>query len=171
MLRTSWVYGLTGRNFLLTIQRLAAEREELRIVADQTGTPNWSRTLAVATARLVARGADDLRERAGLYHLSATGATTWHGFAQAIVGDVPRPRVVPIATADYPTPARRPAYGVLATARFERTFGFALPAWRDALADCLADGPRGHGAVNSARRPHSNPGRGERCRLAASCRP
>jgi dTDP-4-dehydrorhamnose reductase len=136
--RTSWVYGLRGRNFLLTIRRLAAEREELRIVADQTGVPNWCRTLAQATARVVANGLPYLRERAGLYHLSSGGSTTWFEFARAIVGDVPRPRVVPIATGDYPLPARRPAYGVLATAKFERTFGFALPGWRDALAECVA---------------------------------
>lgn len=139
VLRTSWVYGLTGKNFLRTIQRLAAERDELRIVADQTGTPNWSRVLAEATVRLVALGLPALRERAGLYHFSSNGATTWHGFARAIVGDASTPRVTPIATADYPTPARRPAYGVLATDRFERTFGFALPAWDAALAGCLAE--------------------------------
>jgi dTDP-4-dehydrorhamnose reductase len=136
--RTSWVYGLRGRNFLLTIRRLAAEREELRIVADQAGVPNWCRTLAQATARVVANGLPYLRERAGLYHLSSGGSTTWYEFARAIVGDVPLPRVVPIATADYPLPARRPAYGVLGTAKFERTFGFALPSWRDALAECVA---------------------------------
>ena len=138
VLRTSWVYGTRGKNFLLTILRLAAERDELSIVADQAGTPNWSRTLAQATAALVARGLPDLAERAGLYHLSSTGATTWHGFATAIVGDAARPRVVPITTAEYPTPARRPAYGVLATDRFRAAFGFALPPWRDALAACLA---------------------------------
>ncbi len=138
VLRTSWVYGLRGKNFLLTIRRLAAERDELKIVADQTGTPNWSRTLAEATAALVARGLPYLAERAGLYHFSATGATTWHGFATAIVGDAPRPRVVPITTAEYPTPARRPAYGVLATDRFRAAFGFALPTWQEALAACLA---------------------------------
>lgn len=138
VLRTSWVYGLHGRNFLRTIQRLAAERDELKIVADQTGTPNWARDLAVATSTLVARGLADLAERSGLYHLSATGATTWHGFATAIVGDARTPRVLPIATAQYPTPARRPAYGVLDTARFQRAFAFALPSWQDALAACLA---------------------------------
>ena len=139
--RTSWVYGLRGRNFLLTIRRLAAEREELRIVADQVGVPNWCRELARATARLVANGLPYLRERAGLYHMSASGATTWYDFTRAIVGDVARPRVVPITTADYPTPARRPAYAVLSTARFERTFGFALPPWRDSLAECTASPP------------------------------
>ena len=138
VLRTSWVYGLTGRNFLLTIRRLAAEREELRIVADQTGVPNWSRMLARITAQLVPQGLPAIAERAGLYHLSATGSTTWHGFARAIVGDVERPRVVPIPTHEYPLPARRPAYAVLDPSRFAATFGIALPDWRAALAECLA---------------------------------
>ena len=138
VLRTSWVYGLRGRNFLLTIRRLAAERDELSVVADQIGVPNWCRTLAESTARIVGAGLASAAERAGLYHLSSTGQASWHDFARAIVGDAPRPTVRPIATADYPTPARRPAYGVLATARFETTFGFALPDWRDALARCLA---------------------------------
>jgi dTDP-4-dehydrorhamnose reductase len=136
--RTSWVYAMRGRNFLLTIRRLAAEREELRIVADQVGVPNWCRALARATARLAARGLPYLAARAGLYHMSASGATTWYDFTRAIVGDVARPRVVPITTADYPTPARRPAYAVLSTARFERTFGFALPPWQQSLAECVS---------------------------------
>jgi dTDP-4-dehydrorhamnose reductase len=137
VLRTSWVYGLTGRNFLLTIQRLARERDELRIVADQVGTPNWSRTLAQATASLVAHGGAYLAQRAGLYHMSSTGSASWYEFARAIVGDARKPRVTPIATADYPTPARRPAYGVLSTRRFRDTFGFELPDWRAALTVCL----------------------------------
>jgi dTDP-4-dehydrorhamnose reductase len=136
--RTSWVYGLRGRNFLLTIRRLAAERDEISVVADQVGVPNWSRQLAEATVRIVAAGLASAAERAGLYHLSAKGSASWHDFAQAIVGDAKRPRVVPISTAEYPTPARRPAYGVLATQRFEATFGFALPEWREALARCVA---------------------------------
>lgn len=138
VLRTSWVYGLTGKNFLLTVRRLARERDELRIVADQIGTPNWSRTLAQATAALIAQGAAYLGERSGLYHMSSTGSTSWHGFACAIVGDVASPRVTAITTAEYPTPARRPAYGVLSTRRFRETFGFELPDWRAALTACLA---------------------------------
>jgi dTDP-4-dehydrorhamnose reductase len=138
VLRTSWVYGLTGKNFLTTIRRLAAERDELRIVADQVGVPNSTRSLAGATARLVAMGLPALAERSGLYHLSATGEASWYDFARAIVGDAPRPRVTPITTAEYPLPARRPAYGVLATAKFERVFGFGIPNWREALAACLA---------------------------------
>jgi dTDP-4-dehydrorhamnose reductase len=136
-LRTSWVYGLRGNNFLLTIRRLAAERDLLRIVADQTGVPNWSRVLAQATATLVGRGRGYVAERAGLYHLSAGGQTTWYDFARAIVGPAGRPTVVPIKTADYPTAACRPAYGVLATDRFQRAFGLALPAWDAVLQSCV----------------------------------
>ena len=132
------MYGLRGSNFLLTMLRLAAEREELRVVADQIGVPNWSRDLADTIATLVRPGVPALVERAGLYHLSAGGATNWYEFARAIIGEVERPRVVPITTAEYPTPARRPAYGVLASTKFEQAFGIALPTWRDALARCLA---------------------------------
>jgi dTDP-4-dehydrorhamnose reductase len=138
ILRTSWVYGLRGGNFVLTMLRLASQREELRVVADQSGVPNWSRDLAETIATLVGEGRPALVERAGLYHLSASGATTWYEFARAIIGDVARPRIVPITTAEYPTPAQRPAYGVLASGKFEQMFGIVLPTWRDALARCLA---------------------------------
>ena len=136
--RTSWVYGLRGANFLVTIRRLAAERDELRIVDDQVGVPNWSRALARATRSVLELGREALVERVGLYHLSCAGEATWYRFAQAFVGDTPRARLLPIATSDYPTPARRPAYGVLDTRKFARTFGFALPEWRAALDECLA---------------------------------
>ena len=106
-------------------------------MADQTGTPNWAVTLAEATAALVGRGPGYLAERAGLYHLSAAGATTWFGFAQAIVGNAARPRVVPIRTADYPTPARRPSYSVFDTRRMREVFDVELPAWEVCLANCL----------------------------------
>ncbi|MGH8801094.1 MAG: dTDP-4-dehydrorhamnose reductase [Casimicrobiaceae bacterium] len=135
--RTSWVYGRRGRNFLTTIERLARERNELRIVADQHGTPNWTRELARATAALVARGLPWLAERRGLYHLSARGATTWLEFARAILGAGGGVRLVPITSDEYSTTARRPAYAILDTRRFAATFGFELPHWRDALRDCL----------------------------------
>jgi len=141
VLRTSWVYGRRGRNFLTTMQRLAGERDEIRVVDDQAGVPNWSRELARATARIVAHGLPWVAERRGLHHLAARGSTTWYGFARAILADVPRVRVVPITTAEYPTPARRPHWSVLDTARFERTFGFALPEWHASLAECLASAP------------------------------
>ena len=136
VLRTSWVYAARGRNFFLTIRRLAKERDELRVVADQWGIPNWSRTLAEATARLVGRGLPALAEAAGLYHLSGQGKTSWFEIARAIIGEVERPTVTPVTTAEYPTAARRPAYAVLGTTKFERSFGFGLPDWRaDAVGD------------------------------------
>ncbi|MFI4953904.1 MAG: dTDP-4-dehydrorhamnose reductase [Burkholderiales bacterium] len=138
ILRTSWVYGLRGQNFLLTMRRLALERDELRVVADQFGVPNWSRVLAEATATLLRGGGPALAKKSGIYHLSGRGRASWFDFARAIVDGAERPRVVPITTAEYPTAARRPASAVLATAKFEQTFGFALPDWREMLAACKA---------------------------------
>jgi dTDP-4-dehydrorhamnose reductase len=140
VLRTSWIYGLRGRNFLLTIRRLAAERDELRIIADQIGVPNWSRAIAEATSTLVGHGLGALAERAGLYHLSARGSASWFEFARAIAGPVDKPRVLPITTSEYATPARRPRYAVLATAKLERAFGLTLADWRETLDRCLASG-------------------------------
>ncbi|MEP6656600.1 MAG: dTDP-4-dehydrorhamnose reductase [Betaproteobacteria bacterium] len=134
--RTSWVYAARGTNFLLTIRRLAAECPELRIVADQIGTPNWARTLAEATARVVDSGAPAMRERSGVYHLSSEGSASWFDFARAIVGDAIKPRVVPITSAEFPRPAQRPAYAVLDTSKFRAAFGFALPSWRAELERC-----------------------------------
>ncbi len=138
ILRTSWVYGWHGQNFLLTMKRLAATRNELRIVADQFGVPNWSRTLAEATARLVSRGAAALANKSGIYHLSGRGRASWFDFARAIFDDATFPRVLPITTAEYPTPARRPASAVLATVKLEEVFGIVLPDWRQTLAACKA---------------------------------
>lgn len=146
ILRTSWVYGLRGKNFLRTIQRLAAEREELRVVDDQVGAPTWSRAIAEATAAVLAQCLHKdsvsglLHDRGGLYHLSCAGQTSWFGFASAIVAGLPKPpRMTPIATAEYPLPAPRPAYSVLANAKLARAFGVALPEWSAALRLCLAD--------------------------------
>ena len=140
-LRTSWVYARHGQNFLVTMQKLATTRSELRVVADQTGVPNWSRALAGATVRLIAQGTNYIAERAGLYHLSAQGQATWYEFARAIIGDDTHVRVTPISTADYPTPAKRPAYAVLDSTRFAGTFGFALPDWQTLLQQCLRSAP------------------------------
>lgn len=136
ILRTSWVYGMRGKNFLLTVLRLAQERDELRIVADQFGAPTWSRTIAEATARIVAGG--DWNAESGTYHLTAKGRTSWHGFTEAILDNATlakKPVVTPIATADYPLPARRPANSVLSQQRFIDAFG-ELPAWDAALKSC-----------------------------------
>ncbi len=142
ILRTSWVYSRIGKNFLLTMQRLAAEKDSLRVVADQQGTPNWAGTLADAVAHAVSLGSDGLTRRAGVYHLSARGATTWHGFASAIVAASGRNIPVhAITSAEFPTPAKRPAYSVLAGAKFEAAFGYDLPEWQTTLADCLRTAP------------------------------
>ena len=139
VLRTSWVYGLRGQNFLLTMRRLARERDEIRVVEDQIGVPNWSRALAKATAQLLAGDLSALKERTGIYHMSAGGQASWFEFARAVIGDVDTPRLVPISTAEYATPARRPAYGVLATGKLAASFGVVLPHWRVALRQCLEE--------------------------------
>jgi dTDP-4-dehydrorhamnose reductase len=145
ILRTSWVYGRRGHNFLLTMQRLMRERAELKIVDDQIGAPTWSRQIAEATALILAqclspaRGADR-PEPWGTYHLTCGGATSWYGFAQAIaeLGGYST-RLTPIPTADYPTPARRPANSRLDNGKLERTFGVRLPDWREVLALCMEE--------------------------------
>jgi dTDP-4-dehydrorhamnose reductase len=137
ILRTSWVYGMRGKNFLLTVLRLARERDELRIVADQFGAPTWSRTIADATARIVARG-EDWNAEPGTYHLTAKGRTSWHGFTEAILANAhldKQPVVTPIRTDEYPLPARRPANSVLSQQRFITAFG-DLPEWDAALKAC-----------------------------------
>lgn len=140
ILRTAWVYASHGKNFLLTMLRLAGERDELRVVADQMGAPTPAAWIADATAALVRQGVDT----SGTWHLTAGGETSWHGFAESIVGEAHRrgltgrkPRVVGIPTADYPTPARRPAYSVLDTSRLQRDFGIVPPDWRDGLRRTL----------------------------------
>jgi len=144
ILRTSWVYGMRGKNFLLTIQRLARERDEIGIVADQYGSPTWSRTIADTTAHIIAQGGlhtravENWAEFSGIYHLTAQGSTTWHGFATAIVAHrsvTKKPLVKPINTEDYPLPAERPANSVLSSSLLMSTF-YGLPSWKEALQLC-----------------------------------
>jgi len=133
VLRTSWVYGPRGRNFLLTMLRLAKERPELRVVDDQVGAPTSSLEIARATATLLAKGA------LGLYHLTATGETSWCGFARAILKRVGMATpVVAIRTEDYPTPARRPRNSRLDCGRLRADHGVALAPWDEALAETMA---------------------------------
>ena len=160
--RTAWVYGTRGKNFLLTILRLATEREELRIVADQIGAPTWSREIALATNKIITeewkrcQGASLFSNCSGIYHMTAAGQSNWWEFTKAIVEDAQhaphgsawltaatsnRPlvckRVSPIATKEYPTPARRPAFSILSNSRLTRTFGVQLSDWRPALRSAL----------------------------------
>lgn len=138
ILRTSWVYDRQGRNFLQTIRRLGAERPALRIVDDQIGAPTWSQAIADTTKALVLH-----REPAeGLLHLTAPDATSWFGFATAIVRKLGLPAVVePISTQEYPLPARRPANSRLDCHRLAQTFGVTLPPWEAQLDACLAGLP------------------------------
>ncbi len=146
--RTSWVYAARGANFLRTILRLAAEREELRIVMDQIGAPTWARLIAEATALALRQALAERRHgrfESGLFHLACAGETSWHGFASAIVASRSGLRVktvTPITTADYPLPAPRPANSRLDTSAFRARFGLALPDWRDCLPLCLEEIPQ-----------------------------
>ena len=163
--RTAWVYATRGRNFLLTILRLATQgREELRIVSDQIGAPTWSRAIAFAATQILTQiygrgdGLAVLTEVSGVYHMTSAGETTWYGFAKAILEDVSQmrqsapwfaaatggrplvaPRVIPISTEEYPTPARRPAYSLLSNSHLTETFGVQLPAWRTQLRSAFSD--------------------------------
>jgi len=142
ILRTAWVYGLHGQNFLRTMLRVGAERDELRVVADQHGCPTPAWLIADTTAAILRQGIAE----SGIRHLVAGGQTTWHGFADAIFEEASkrgliarRPVVTPIATAEYPTRAQRPAYSVLDTSRLREEYALDLPDWREALTQTLAD--------------------------------
>jgi dTDP-4-dehydrorhamnose reductase len=161
--RTSWVYATHGRNFLLSILRLATQREELKIVGDQVGAPTCAFDLAEATTRIVAGiiagPKSDLacQQLAGTYHMTAAGQTTWYEFAKAILEEAGRApqslswltsatdgrplvarRVLPISTEEFRSPARRPAYSVLSNERLKHAFGVTLPDWRDQLRSCFS---------------------------------
>jgi dTDP-4-dehydrorhamnose reductase len=160
--RTAWVYGTRGRNFLLTILRLATEREELRVVGDQFGAPTWSREIAKGTLRvlvqLLEEGQEAIPRFVGIYHMTAAGKTSWFEFAEAILERASRTpqdvawfraatgshplvvrRITAIATEQYPAPARRPACSLLSNYRLKETFGFELPDWKAQLGSAFAD--------------------------------
>jgi dTDP-4-dehydrorhamnose reductase len=153
ILRTSWVYGARGSNFLLTMLRLAQERPELRIVDDQIGAPTSSECIAQATAnvlaQLLAPSGRGLDGRSGIYNLTSTGETTWFGFAKALLTKSSGtfgftvPNLIPIKTSEFPRPAKRPANSRLSCQRLEQTFGVTLPHWEHALSlvlDTLTEG-------------------------------
>jgi dTDP-4-dehydrorhamnose reductase len=151
VLRTSWVYGVRGYNFLRTMLRLAAERTELRVVADQIGTPTWARWVAEATAQIALQAQQRRAVKkftSSIYHLACSGSTSWHGFASEIIAGYRKlhPEVTlavlhieAISTAEYPTPARRPANSQLDCSRITADYGIACPDWHEALRLCLQD--------------------------------
>ena len=153
--RTSWVYGARGKNFLLTILKLARERERLRVVADQYGAPTWSRDLAKMTSDVIgqcetaAHGRtfeDVLNDVSGIYHAAGSGETTWHGFAAEAVRlqqekerGVRFAEIDTITTAEYPTAAKRPANSRMDCSKLKERFGWAMMDWRDSLREVLAE--------------------------------
>lgn len=143
VLRTSWVYGAQGKNFLLTILRLAAERPELRIVDDQIGAPTWSRDIAVATTSIADRWRESgfTATKSGVYHMTASGKTSWYGFASEAIRLRSQSahakkfaRLTPIASAEYPTPAERPKNSQLNCNKLSQAFACQLPDWKTSLA-------------------------------------
>ena len=159
ILRTAWVYGPTGKNFMLTMLRVAGEGKALRVVDDQRGAPTSSLQIARAVVALLTAGQAQVNEPAvgrakeasGIYHATAAGETTWHGFATEIFAERARqsngaftaPAIAPIATSDYPLPARRPAYSVMSHAKLEESLGVRLGDWRSGLSEALSVLARG----------------------------
>ena len=145
--RTGWVYGLKGENFLLTMQRLAAEKKELRIVDDQVGTPTWCVSIAEAVGKIILNllQRDQLniitaiKNISGIYNMTCMGETSWHGFAQAIFEKSGRtaPKLTPVPTTEHPTPATRPKYTVLSNLKLKKSFNIELPEWQTSLKHCL----------------------------------
>jgi dTDP-4-dehydrorhamnose reductase len=138
--RLCWVYSARGQNFMRTIMRLARERETLRVVRDQVGCPTWARMIAETSALALQQvlAAGEPGAFTGVYHLAASGQTTWHGFAEAILKLMPKEErkcqvIEPITTAEYPTPARRPAYSVLSCEKLKDKFELRLPDWEESL--------------------------------------
>lgn len=150
ILRTSWVYGSRGNNFLLTMLKLMKERENLSIIADQTGTPTWARLIAETTAHIVKQSLVERQQKifqSDLYHLTSSGHTTWHGFAEKIreiaqqqtTRDVLKIRnITPISTAEYPTPAKRPQNSCMTRAKLQQKYNLIMPSWDTALELCMA---------------------------------
>ncbi len=151
ILRTSWVYAARGKNFVHTMLNLAEQREELRIVADQYGAPTSALDLARATAAIAVKAADRIgfgSFRSGIYHLTAAGLTSWHGFAEAIVNQwcdiapefpLATKRITPISTSQYPTPAQRPSNSLLSNQLVKMDYQIEMPDWHDGLSQCLRD--------------------------------
>lgn len=142
--RTSWVYDETGKNFLNTMLKLGHEREELRVVNDQHGAPTYAGNLAEATLKVLSAARAMPQFPSGIYHLCNAGETTWNGFASTIFmlaetyGDaIAVQHVVPISTAEYPTPAARPANSRLCCEKAKRVFGVTLPPWHEGLNACM----------------------------------
>jgi dTDP-4-dehydrorhamnose reductase len=136
IIRTSWLYSEYGHNFVKTILRLAAEREELKIVSDQVGTPTYAGDLADAILNIL--NSNYRPEGIQIFHYSNEGVVSWYDFAKAIVEiDNLDCRIIPITTTEYPLPAKRPAYSVMSKQKFKQTFRLYIPEWKESLITCL----------------------------------
>ncbi|GHT44786.1 NAD(P)-dependent oxidoreductase [Bacteroidia bacterium] len=137
IIRTAWLYSTCGNNFMKTMRRLSAERTELNVVCDQTGTPTYAADLAQAIVEIIAFAEREKTFPTGIYHYSNEGTTTWYEFAQKIIALAgTNCTIKPIPTAEYPTKAARPIYSVLDKSKIKRTFRVNIPAWEDALRRC-----------------------------------
>lgn len=138
ILRTSWLYSEYGNNFLKTIKRLAGEREELKVVSDQIGTPTYSGDLAKVILDIIAK--HPVPDKPEIYHYSNGGIISWYEFAKAIVEESgSKCRVLPIPTTDYPLPAARPMYSAMCKEKIKNAFGITIPVWEASLKICLAN--------------------------------
>ena len=146
ILRTAWVYGSRGHgNFVKTMLRLGKERSELRVVADQIGSPTWSHDIAVAITQLLSKSLDD-PDLKGIYNFTNSGVASWYDLAVATFTEAKQlgyplkiERVIPISTAEFPTPTQRPAYSVLSKAKITAALGIHPPYWHDSLHQMLAE--------------------------------
>jgi dTDP-4-dehydrorhamnose reductase len=150
ILRTSWVYGARGRNFLLTILKLAKEKNELKIVNDQIGAPTWCRLLAEVTSQMIAQhyspvSRQAISEASGLYHVVPTGSVSWHGFATKIIETVSGqvrhapPKLIPIPSSDYAVPAKRPLNSSMTSKKLGNAYGLTMPHWEKSLSLCMEE--------------------------------
>jgi len=150
IIRTSWVYSLRNSNFLLTIQKLAQTRNQIKVVDDQTGSPTWARSIAEGTKQILEQSLskstkiEKLFSCSGVFHMSCSGKTNWFGFANKILefsGLSKSTELIPISTTEYTTPAVRPRYSLLSNKKLKQVFNQEMPQWQDALKQCLGFPP------------------------------
>ena len=135
IIRTAWLYSIFGNNFVKTMMRLGKEKEELGVIFDQIGTPTYAHDLATVIMTAINKGIVP-----GVYHFSNEGVISWYDFTKAIhrIAGITTCHVKPLHTAEYPTPANRPAYSVLDKTKIKTTYGIEIPYWEESLADCIA---------------------------------
>ena len=139
IIRTSWLYSSCGKNFVKTILRLSEERDKLKVVFDQVGTPTYANDLARAILMIISKAQNGIVEwKPGIYHYSNEGVCSWYDFARSILAIYGSEcEVIPIESVDYPTPAKRPFYSVLNKSKIKRIFGIQIPHWQDSLVTCI----------------------------------